>query len=125
MRSPRFAVFLIVLLAPLSAIGIAHLATKISSGGLYMPAKSSIDIPDGAVGLWNKSNRLTARNTLGVDYIMASPFPTVGGSFDAGTTVGSGAATKVDTCSTGNTGASCFTLKDVVNILKTNGTLAQ
>lgn len=89
-------------------------------------------MPSGNPGLYGATIAdagivMRACDQNGVCYPMASPLPTaaVGGSADAGSTLGSAAATKLDTCSTGGTGTSCYTLKQVVGILKAIGALAQ
>lgn len=127
MRSARLIVVALVagVLLPLSALGVAHLARRVTNGE-YHVAQTSTDIPDGSPGTWNKSGVMQNRSPLGIDYIVASPFPTPVPvvSADAGVLLGSGAATKVDTCATGDTGTICYRLKDVVKVLKANGTLA-
>lgn len=127
MRSFRLALVVLfaALLIPVAALGVAHLAHRISHG-VYYVSQTSTDIPDGSPGQWNKSGVMQLRSPLGADYIFASPFPTPVPivSADGGVSLGSGAATKLDTCATGDTGSTCYRLKDVVRVLKLNGSLA-
>lgn len=122
-------IFLIALLFPVGIFAAATNATRISFATFFAP-RSTNQTPDGFPSFWNSSTTMPTGievcNSTGSCYPLASPIPTPSPvvSADAGVTIGSGATTKVDTCSTGRTGTICYRLSDVVSALKASGQLA-
>ena len=125
--------FILILVAHLFATAIisskvaeatATNATRIPFG-TYFQSRSTNPLPSGQPGEWNSGGTMNICNTSGSCYAEASPVPSpTATSVDAGATVGSAAGTKLDTCSAGNQGGTCYTQKDVITVMKQLGFLA-
>lgn len=141
-----FVVALFALLIPLALVGTLTVLSPPAQGaatnatripwGIFFAGRTSNPLPSPQPGMWGSSLgdagtvlQVCAQGGAGANgtcYPIASPLPAaaVAGSADAGSSLGSGAAVKLDTCSTGGSGSTCYTLKQVVGILKTTGQLA-
>lgn len=117
-------IFVASIVASQVAEATATNATRIP-WGTFFASRSANPLPSGSPGEWNNGGTMNICNTSGSCYAEASPVPSpTATSFDGGSTLGSAAATKLDTCSTGASGSTCYRFKDVVTALKQLGILA-
>ncbi len=120
------------LLAPKMAVGAPTNATRIPFGIFFTPrsSNSTDPLPSPSPGIYaNQYAVMQACAAANPDagtqtcYPIASPMPSPGGSADAGTALGAGATAKIDTCSTGGLGTTCYTLESAIFALKKIGAL--
>lgn len=128
MRRLGITLIALFVLTPAAVYAVATAATRLQ--GAYFVPRGANPNPDGGVGFYAQqldagTGNLQACNSSNVCYPVAVPQTTAGGSADAGATIGTDTAIKLDTCTTGGTGSTCYRLKDIVNALKITGALAQ
>lgn len=129
MRNIRLGIVIFIgaVLAPLTAVGVATVATR--TQGVFFAQRSSSPLPPSPSplpGFYNDSNVLRAcggRSDAGTQscYPVASPWPSPSPEPSDTFVAGSGTAILTDSKSTGGIGTTNYTFQDLVYTLKVQG----